>query len=298
MNGYAMDSFPAVLKHITLKGIRGPNVGFHGLSYADVYDFHAGDEFEKEQKTILMGPGGSHEIAHYTITARTDFTDKVQYTWNYETQTRSWITYDWVFASGSSGFDYYKNMWVDNSWADYWMEEYYTMDLAFPGCGDSVQTFKGQTHHTLIHQCPGTDCMSEWTGSGMVVTFTASAKAGLVLETKDVDFSDETYQLLYLKVNGVECGQVILGHENLVFDTEVKIYPNPAGKRVNIETGKLQGRIQAIFLSDMTGKKLPVVFSGNNSVLDIDLSTIGAGTYWIGFETAEGLVSKKLVVLP
>lgn len=46
VKGFSFDYFPTSFSSIELKGIRNPNYGFIGLTYADIYNYQIGDKIE------------------------------------------------------------------------------------------------------------------------------------------------------------------------------------------------------------------------------------------------------------
>lgn len=74
--------------------------------------------------------------------------------------------------------------------------------------------------------------------------------------------------------------------------TSVKIYPNPAKGKINIEFSDTI-EIQNIRLIDMQGKEVKL-FSGNFNQLD--LAHIPKGLYFLSINTKQGNVSEKIII--
>lgn len=76
----------------------------------------------------------------------------------------------------------------------------------------------------------------------------------------------------------------------------VKIYPNPAQNSVSINLQNLKLLKNEILIEDISGRVLKYDISDLKSTYNINISSLGAGMYFIKVETDRGLISKKLIV--
>lgn len=74
----------------------------------------------------------------------------------------------------------------------------------------------------------------------------------------------------------------------------VKIYPNPASNEITIDTKS--EIIESIKVFDITGKLISEYGSSYSQLEKIDISSYAKGTYFIKVKTANGLLTKKIVV--
>jgi hypothetical protein len=76
-------------------------------------------------------------------------------------------------------------------------------------------------------------------------------------------------------------------------DEEIRVYPNPAQDRVNIEGNLL--RVATAKVYDARGKEV-YSFSLNSRVNTLDVASWPAGTYTIELITERGVSVKKLII--
>ncbi len=72
------------------------------------------------------------------------------------------------------------------------------------------------------------------------------------------------------------------------------LYPNPAKNIVNI-TNTENIEVERITVFDVNGKLIYTKMYTNESTIQLDVSTLAAGTYLLHIDTTEGMVIKKLV---
>ena len=85
---------------------------------------------------------------------------------------------------------------------------------------------------------------------------------------------------------------ILLGIESSTNEVEMKLYPNPAFERVNVECNE---RINSIQILNYLGQTLFThIVNGEKTTLDI--STMNAGTYFIKINTDNCTFSRKLIV--
>ena len=92
-----------------------------------------------------------------------------------------------------------------------------------------------------------------------------------------------------------------IGLEELKEDdsNELKVYPNPARNMVTIELGDLFLSEEQIWLTDITGQRLEVNHSrmeNSDSNLELDLSKLRAGIYFLTIKSGDKVLTKKILV--
>jgi hypothetical protein len=302
MNGYAMDSFPYVLTPVTLLGVRGPNVGFHGLSRADVYDFQAGDWYETHS---YAAGGPPHNNYHrYTMLSRTDFTDRVEYNIREDHQTLSTMgppPYVYVYSTDTNVHVRYKTQWLDETMPWGLKTERYYVSNTILDCNITAYSYEASINECYA-ECPGTPCI----GSGdcfmtSKYDFRYTAQAGNIRQSNESipsPWISGYEELIYLNANGIECGLATLGvQQPVLLNHSVNIYPNPAQDNITIETGDLSPFLVSITITDLAGKTILSPAVSGSSKINIGISALPAGTYWIRLQTTQGPVTKKLVVI-
>ncbi len=80
--------------------------------------------------------------------------------------------------------------------------------------------------------------------------------------------------------------------EDLLIDDLVDLYPNPSINKVNLEISS--GRIQNVSIYDLSGKQLNSI-SIKSSTLEIDVSTLAHGLYFLNGFSDQGIFRKRFV---
>lgn len=82
---------------------------------------------------------------------------------------------------------------------------------------------------------------------------------------------------------------LVLGTQEVLYDSsEIKVYPNPTTRFVEVIS---RDKIQQIALYDGTGKKIPVKLADQK----VDFEGLSAGIYFLSLETEKGTVTKKII---
>lgn len=84
-----------------------------------------------------------------------------------------------------------------------------------------------------------------------------------------------------------------VGVNNVLANTDVKVYPNPAKENVLIETNK--GNNNVITILDLSGKTIETV-NTNKTISVINTSSLNTGIYFIQITNEFGSITQKLVV--
>jgi hypothetical protein len=76
-------------------------------------------------------------------------------------------------------------------------------------------------------------------------------------------------------------------------EQQISIYPNPTTGELKIDNGEL--RIENIFVFDMVGKKVMEHKGENVTLHKIDLSTLPTGVYFVRIQTANEVITQKVI---
>jgi hypothetical protein len=74
------------------------------------------------------------------------------------------------------------------------------------------------------------------------------------------------------------------------------IYPNPANNKVTVFSAGLQGGETCISIIDITGKLMMKSITSNVTNVEIDLSNLSTGLYFVKMENHSGIEAHKLIV--
>lgn len=81
---------------------------------------------------------------------------------------------------------------------------------------------------------------------------------------------------------------------NLNFDADtIQIYPNPSSEFVTVNS--VENNIRSISVLDAAGKQVLKVSDVNKTEMDLAVSSLQSGIYYIRLNTAQGIVTQKLV---
>ena len=98
-----------------------------------------------------------------------------------------------------------------------------------------------------------------------------------------VDFSSMSY-------DDTDCG-LSVDQEDL--EANVVVFPNPATEIIYVQVNGL--KVEEVNVLDMTGRTLET-FTSSNQAVEVNVSNIPAGTYFINVATSKGSFTRKIVV--
>jgi hypothetical protein len=202
LKGFSIDNFPDSYSLIELKGIRNPNYGFYGLTYADIYDYQIGDMFEMNH----YGAGGFYKKL-YTVLNRTDNVNDVSYTFNIISATA--IDYPptiYVYDTINSNESYSKIVFIEQSIT----EGYYELNSNYiSGCGQATAYNYDYWDWCEPYYCPTADCFgsSDCFGSYQYAGKLVKMRGKTYERTDLWGFGQQSiYGMGYFNINGTECG--------------------------------------------------------------------------------------------
>ena len=79
------------------------------------------------------------------------------------------------------------------------------------------------------------------------------------------------------------------------FDSQVFVYPNPAGDHITVDLGNISLSHLTIFLSDMQGKLVMQMDKVTEQEIQLDLTGISAGMYMLHIVSDEGSGNRKII---
>ena len=101
-----------------------------------------------------------------------------------------------------------------------------------------------------------------------------------------------TFSYYYIDdISVVDCTGVGVSEVN--DDAEVSVYPNPASNTITIVCTKC--KIQRIKIYDVLGEEVNSLKPTGNSRIEIDVSNLIQGVYFVTIQTEKGIVRKKVV---
>ncbi|MCB0840261.1 MAG: T9SS type A sorting domain-containing protein, partial [Bacteroidetes bacterium] len=96
---------------------------------------------------------------------------------------------------------------------------------------------------------------------------------------------------------GEECDSLALSVEEKMEDSQLMIYPVPAGQYLNIEFSAPNHMIEQIVIYDLTGKKILAETGTKNPKMRVYLPQLGKGVYLIHVHSRNGVFVEKFQVV-
>jgi hypothetical protein len=86
------------------------------------------------------------------------------------------------------------------------------------------------------------------------------------------------------------------GINDIELSKSFTIYPNPAHDKIFISLKNFTGKVNAFQVFNLQGQKISTTESTNISLVEIPVSHLAQGIYYLRITTDQGMVSKKLVI--
>lgn len=294
INGFSISDFPNTITEIELYGIRNPNFGFVGLTYADAYNYQVGDLIE----TTFGSPTVLYRHL-YKVLSRTDTPNDVVYTMKDSVGTASppYPPANYNYSSSIISKTYSKLDFID---LDYFENSSYSLNFNyFNGCwsGIKLNYSRGDCfdfYCTSLDCYGANDCFQTWSFSGSYVE-----GIGLFNETgyQNGMGGYSTLNTSYIYLSGIECGSsLILSTNEIENNFHINIFPNPANELLTIQSDK---NIQngKIILTDLSGREIASQNLNQQNSNQIDISKFSNGIYLLKIYSGNTVLKiEKLVI--
>jgi hypothetical protein len=94
----------------------------------------------------------------------------------------------------------------------------------------------------------------------------------------------------------LDISAVVLGSQENLFETGILVYPNPASEMVQIKLPEISANT-AVHIYDQLGRKVLMQhFSEPESTLDLNISMLPQGVYFVKIELGKRHATKRLLV--
>jgi hypothetical protein len=110
-----------------------------------------------------------------------------------------------------------------------------------------------------------------------------------------VYFEDENYNTVTDMIIFDTCDEAFLNLENPE-TLEISVSPNPASTAIRIALNTISMEIKEIQLIDLSGKKHLQISNVNSQEIDLDVSSLTNGIYFISIKTENALLTQKVIV--
>ncbi|UPT70127.1 MAG: T9SS type A sorting domain-containing protein [Flavobacterium sp. JAD_PAG50586_2] len=85
-------------------------------------------------------------------------------------------------------------------------------------------------------------------------------------------------------------------NDMLLTDSDVLIYPNPVSNLLNVEFEDGSSTPEKILIYDISGREINLnIITNSENQIQLDFSGVSSGTYYLKFENAEKLITKKII---
>ena len=296
---FVIDSFPSVLKPLSLIGNVSPTAGFYQLTNEMVYDYQVGDEVQYKETSWFQPPAPPWyyytRFRKYLFLEREQTDDYLKYSIRQE-----------LFYQDSVGIE------IDTISKQYLRSEIIA-EIPFEKydgstnrlqlidyCDEARWTYSVQTIMGAVY-CESDTCWGWGDTQGPPDEYNTSWVMGLGLYSHSV-YNGFEYgfnirkKMVYFKENEIECGnQVIVGEgEHSEPSAQITLSPNPANGIVHI-TSSLE--MQQFILRDLFGNTI-MMQSISNKEITIDVNQLSDGLYFVNVLLENGkTATMKLLVL-
>lgn len=277
---FQVDSFPQVLRPLSLIGSVSPSAGLNVITNETLYDHQAGDELQFHELSDQWTSEGYDRYRKYIFLSRTDLTDTIRYTVHQilfyadsssvtldDTIQLTYFRHDTI---ATIPFERYDGRSKSLTYQDY--------------CGQHLWTYSIHDLHNLAY-CPDENCWGYYDTGGPPPNEYLTYVIGLgiyfhgesVLAPPPMGYSFGT-NINYFKKNGIVCGsQQFVGINNIDANRPtVSILPNPAIGNLYVNASST---IEKIELFDLSGR---IVRSNSihAKTITIDVDDLSGGLYF------------------
>ncbi len=297
---FQIDSFPQILKPITLIGNISPAGGLFALTNEIIYDYQPGDEIQYYQYYHQSGgpPWNNFgKFVKHTILSKTLTADSLFY----EVATEMFYTDSAQLVKDTIFIKFLRNETLavipfekfDGSTKTLMLTDY---------CGINLWTYSENSFNSMIF-CAYDTCWGSMDTGGPPPYTTKKYVAGLgmyyqvasVFSPPPVGYTTGS-NIVYFKKNGIPCGQEsfsgITEEENMT--PSVNIFPNPAQDEIQITS---TDQLQLLTLFSLNGQRM---FSAplNSTTSTLNISHLADGMYFAQILLNDNtLIVKKICVL-
>jgi hypothetical protein len=86
------------------------------------------------------------------------------------------------------------------------------------------------------------------------------------------------------------------GISNVELEKSFTVYPNPANGKVSVSMKNFSGKVTAMQLINLNGQRVSTIENANTSLVDINVSGLAQGVYYLRITTDQGIANKKIVI--
>ena len=284
---YVETEYPYTILYLELEGIRNPNYGFYGFTEADAFNFQPGDTYE----TTFGSPTVLYRD-FYEILSRTDNLNSVTYSLKNIKGTAN--------PPYPPAMYYYDTSIINNTYSkvDFVDELHYNMDgylkntSVLSGCYTSYKYNYYYSDYCYEVYCPSANCYGDTDCFG-AISFSGTYMLNLGIVNKGTSEngmgSYSIFNLSYFNKNNLECGSsYILSSDEINFNTNLSIFPNPSNHFITIQTDQNFPNAK-IHITDLSGREVEL-HPFNQSIL-LDISRLSSGIYFVKMSSEDKTVS-------
>ena len=296
---FQVDSFPQVLKPLSLIGNTSPNGGLYEITNENLYDYQIGDEIQFNEHFFQQGGApwlNYNRYRKYTILNKIITTDSLKYNVAEEyfavdslilhIDTIS-LNFNRSTLIGKIPFELFDGSTKTLKFIDY--------------CGEKYWTYLINSNNDVIF-CPYDSCWGGFDTQGPPVIENTLYVLGLGIYNYDAHkFSPPPVgfgfgnSMNYFNKNGVPCGSEIKVGIDEYSATNHKVFvnPNPASSFINI-TSPFEMKTITIF--NLEGRQLiSKQISGLNET--IETKNLSEGVYFAVIQFADNTIATKKIVI-
>jgi hypothetical protein len=296
---FQIDSFPQVLKPLSLYGDGSLQTGLYRITNEMVYQYQSGDKFQHHEYYHQSGgpPWNNYDLYRtYTIIGKTVSADSLIY----DVQQSLFYADSNSVLTTNTQLRFLRNQVL----AELPYEKFNGITRSLSNqdyCGLKLWTYSEYTMNGQAF-CAADTCWGTTDTGGPPLVNSEKIVLGLgIYDASSGVFGPPPMgygygsHMVYFKKGSVSCGnEVVVGIENIqTINSSLKITPNPATGNFFVSAN---AAIQKIIMLDISGRQVLAQELSANSA-SIDISRLKPGTYFaqIWFSTSSMQVRKVLV---
>ncbi len=302
-----------------LAGIEGANVGEKVSGFWEIFDFNVGDVFHYRGgyfDASAIPPVFFHHDRQYIITSKNVYLDSVSYDftgleWGYYNsfQFNFQISGTLKYYDSTRHFANFYNHQLVNTY--YRLSLYYydpalfildtTYDYAVLAIDSNGVFSKSYGNNSFYNNYIFDDSIAN------LMNIIDLNNNGAWLRTSELKYKvglgQTDYSYIFFEHGGEEhlIGYIKNGDTSGVVTTipvtqsqnQFSFYPNPAIDKINIQLANISSG--KIFITDNTGRKI-LEKNFNDSHVELNVSTIPTGFYFLSVQNGEGMFSRKIII--
>lgn len=297
-----IDSFPVILKPLTLLGQKNPDIGLNAINGEKLYDHQVGDVIQTCTWTYLKYGGEviwhTKEFNKYSFLSRFDTNSEIIYTAEHELFYKdSTVFYHDTVTLSYDRFQVVHSAPFDRLEHDFDLHYNTVFNKDFGG----IKLWAYANEPGYLRYCPQKNCWGEMDTQGPppFINTTYVCGLGLYVTYDFYDYGGEHYEgyghyIVYYNKNGFSFGdEAFVGIEGMDSSAECLVLsPNPCTNRIRVQLPSDGDWLVSVY--DLNGTELVAKSIHGNSCM-LDVATLKTGFYIVQCVNATKVFRSKFI---